>query len=171
MTPTQSDSDLLISLSDYNRYANRLVLDSAARLTEEELGREASPSHHSVLRLLTHMYAIEANFLLACQGQVFAYERPSGLADLARRWEEIMDQQALYLPTLGGPDLAEVLPVTIGKRPYRFGRWQMLTQALVHSTIHRGELSSVLTGMGQPLPNLDIIVRFADESGQEWPWR
>jgi uncharacterized damage-inducible protein DinB len=162
---------LLASMSEYNGWANHQVLETAERLSEEELVREASPSHHSVLRLLSHMYAIESNFLLACQGETFTYERPAGLNDLRQRWEAVMNQQAVYLPALTETALAEVLPVTIGKRPFQFPRWQMLSQALVHSIIHRGELSTVLTGMGHPLPNLDIILRFAEESGQEWPWK
>jgi uncharacterized damage-inducible protein DinB len=171
MNQPETNTALLASLSAYNRWANLQVLDTAARLADDDLVREASPSHHSVLRLLTHMYAIEANFLLACQGETFVYERPASFEDLRQRWEEMMNQQTAYLSGLDGTALAEVLPVSIGKRPFQFGRWQMLTQALVHSTIHRGELSTVLTGMGHPLPNLDIIVRFAEETGQDWPWK
>jgi uncharacterized damage-inducible protein DinB len=40
----------------------------------------------------------------------------------------------------------------------------------MHSTHHRGELSIVLTELGYPLPTLDIIVHFAEQSGQAWPW-
>jgi uncharacterized damage-inducible protein DinB len=45
----------------------------------------------------------------------------------------------------------------------------LMLQSLIHSVHHRGELSIVMTGLGHPLPTLDIILHFARESGQPWP--
>ncbi len=67
-------------------------------------------------------------------------------------------------------DLDRQVQVTLRGRPFQFPMWQLLSQAFVHSTHHRGELSIVLTELGHPLPTLDIIVHFAKESGQAWPW-
>ena len=40
----------------------------------------------------------------------------------------------------------------------------------IYNSIHRrGELSIVLSGLGHPLPTLDIILHFFAQSGQEWP--
>lgn len=42
-------------------------------------------------------------------------------------------------------------------------------QAFVQSTHPRGELSIVLSQLGQSLPTLDIIIPFVTDSGQVWP--
>jgi uncharacterized damage-inducible protein DinB len=47
--------------------------------------------------------------------------------------------------------------------------WLLLMQAFVHSTLHRGELSIVLSNFGHPLPTLDIIIPFIEWNGQIWP--
>ncbi len=164
-------TDFLGALYEYNHYANGLVLDTAAKLSPEELEYESSPSHHTVLRLLAHMWGVECNFLAACQGEQFIFKRPDSLEDLRQRWEALFVQQQVYLKTLTEADLEAVLPVVISRQPFQFPRWQMLTQALVHSIHHRGELSIILTGFGYPLPNLDIIIPFAEQSGQPWPWK
>jgi uncharacterized damage-inducible protein DinB len=163
--------DLLMPLYDYNHSCNLTVLQTAAQLNPAELEYESSPSHHNVLRLLAHMWGVESNFLAACRGEIFAFSRPSSLDELSQRWEALYSQQQAYLPTLSQTDLETVLAVTISRQVFHFPRWQMLTQALVHSIHHRGELSIILTGLGQPLPNLDIIVQFAEDSGQPWSWK
>jgi uncharacterized damage-inducible protein DinB len=49
--------------------------------------------------------------------------------------------------------------------------WQLLVQAFVHSTHHRAELAILLGQMGHPLPTLDILIHFAQQSGQPWRWK
>jgi uncharacterized damage-inducible protein DinB len=163
--------DFLIALYKYNHTANQALLQTAGKLSPAELEYESSPSHHNVLRMLGHMWGVESNFLAACQAEQFVFQRPADLDELSQRWEVLYTQQKAYLPGLSETDLEAVLPVTISHQAFHFPRWQMLTQALVHSIHHRGELSIVLTGLGQPLPNLDIIVQFAENSGQPWPWK
>ena len=165
------NSTLLIALYENNAAANQVVLETAAHLAPEDLIKEASPSHHNVLRLLSHMAYVESNFLHACQGTPFVFARLSGLDDLRQFWQTVTAQLLAYLPTLDETALQEELPVPISKALFHFPRWQMLTQALLHSAHHRGELSVVLTGLGQPLPDLDIIIRFTEQSGQVWPWK
>jgi len=49
----------LYILHNNNVYANNLVLETAAKMTEEKLSRESSPSHGSVMNLLQHMFGCE----------------------------------------------------------------------------------------------------------------
>lgn len=162
--------DGLLALCAYNAYANHLVLATAERLSADELTRASSPSHESVLNMLRHMLAVEANFLARCQGTPI--ERPDlpTLADLARFWSEVEQSTQYFIAAQSDDDLAhEVVPFQ--DRPLQFPVWQLLVQACLHSTHHRGELSVVLTELGYPLPTLDIIVHFAEQSGQVWPWK
>jgi uncharacterized damage-inducible protein DinB len=162
---------LLLSLYEYNRYANRLVLGCAAHLPLADLTRQASPSHDSVFGILEHMRATETGFLANARGEPFTFQRAASLEEVVQRWEEMAAQQLAYLTAIGETELLEDIPSRIGRYDFHFPRWQLLTQGFVHSTHHRGELSIVMTALGQPLPTLDIIIPFAENSGQPWPWK
>ncbi|MBI5563759.1 MAG: DinB family protein [Chloroflexi bacterium] len=162
--------DGLLAICAYNAYANHLVLNTVKHLSADELTRPSSPSHESVLKMLWHMLAVEANFLARCQGT--AIERPDlpTLAEVARYWSEIERSTQYFIAAQSDDDLArEVIAFT--DRSLHFPVWQLLLQACLHSTHHRGELSVVLTELSYPLPTLDIIVHFAEQSGQVWPWK
>jgi uncharacterized damage-inducible protein DinB len=76
-----------------------------------------------------------------------------------------------YLQTVPSAELEEVIEISMGGKPLKLARWQMLAQSLISSVHHRGELSIVMTGLGYPLPTLDPILQFVKESGQEWPFK
>lgn len=160
--------DGLLALYAYNAYANNLVLETAAHLTDDELTRQSSPSHSSVHALLVHMLECEAFFLACCQGQSLEDLDLPGVPDIRRRWSSLAQEQREFITLLDENDLACEIPLP-SKGGSHLPLWQLLVQAFVHSTHHRGELSIVLSGLGHPLPTLDIILHFFAQSGQEWP--
>ena len=166
------DKQGLIELSDYTEYANGLVLDVARKMTPEELERSSSPSHGSVLGLLRHMFGCEAFFLARCQGNPPGpAERGDALSfeELIDAWRGVAEERKAYLAATSEADLAGGAEMRVGGQRLGFTRAQMLVQSLVHSIHHRGELSIVMTGLGYPLPTLDIILHFNRQSGREWP--
>jgi uncharacterized damage-inducible protein DinB len=163
--------DGLLALYAYNAYANKLVLDTAENLTEEQFTQKSSPSHDSVRGILSHMLECEAYFLSLCQGLPAKVEE-AGLPDLRsirETWSDLEQQQVDFIRALPEADLNCPAEMQIRGRQLVFPIWQMLTQAMVHSVHHRGELSIVLTGLGYPLPTLDILLHFIQQSGQSWP--
>jgi uncharacterized damage-inducible protein DinB len=165
------DRNGLLALYDYNLYANRLMLDVAERLTEDELVRESSPSHGSVRALLHHILNCEVYFLATCRGDTdlkFNSSEIPGLDDMRRYWDKLGTEQRDYISSLGENDFIREVSLTLRGHPYHLSIWQLMTQAFVHSTHHRGELSIVLTELGHPLPTLDIILYFLQHSGQQW---
>lgn len=168
------DRSALLVLHHYNDHANRLVLDTAAKMSNEELVREISPSHGSVKALLLHVALCEYGFMLRCTGvpldRVNEDFEALDLAGIHALFDRIAAMRREFLDGVSEVELEEVIPIEIGGHPFRLARWQMLAQALVHSTHHRGELSIVMTGLGYPLPTLDPILLFIRESGQTWPF-
>ena len=157
----------LLALCSYNAYANQLMFEVVQRLSADELTRPASPSHESVWNMLEHMLTVEAVFLARCRGT--APDRPDlpTLADLLRYWAEVDQAAHDFIAAQTEDDLhREVVPFRT--QPLHFPVWQLLLQAMLHSAHHRGELSIVLTELGYPLPTLDIIIHFAQQSGQVW---
>ncbi|HVO70827.1 MAG TPA: DinB family protein [Aggregatilineaceae bacterium] len=165
------NKDGLLTLYDYDTYANHLVLDVVARLSEAEFVRRASASHGSVRMLLLHMLGVQEGYLNDCLQR--PTERPTlqTFAAIRDYWNRLGEDMRAFIVASTDADLVQELEITLGGHPFRFPRWQMLMQALVHSSHHRGELSIILTELGYPLPTLDIIIQFAEQSGQPWPWK
>lgn len=162
---------VLLALAEYNAYANRVVLESAAQASRRGLEEARSPSRENVLNLIRHLILVETGYLAQLQGKSMNVDRElvsnlDGLADLAARTAKGL--QAFLSQTIE-PELFSILDVKIGGHPFRFPPWQMLLQVFSHSAAHRGELSILLSELGYPLPLQDMIVRFAEESGQDWP--
>ena len=161
----------LLALYTYNAYANQLVLDGMAQLSEDEFTRESSPSHDSIHGLLLHMLRCEAGFLALCQEREAQVPDLRTLTDIRLYWNNLMHEQQGFIASLTEGDLTRDFSVELRDCPFHFPAWQLLVQAFIHSTHHRGELAILLGQMGHPLPTLDIIIHFAKESGQEWPWK
>src|SRR5579863_986606 len=53
---------LLVLELDYTIWANRILLDACAALTEEELRRNLGASHSSLIRTLRHIYDAERSW-------------------------------------------------------------------------------------------------------------
>ena len=161
--------DTLLALAGYNVYANRLVMDTAAKLSEEELTRKCSPSQGTVRALLLHMLGGEAYFLAASQQRPFDPPKLSTLAEIRAYTMQVGQELKAFVAASSEDELERVLAVDIAGESFRLPIWQLLSQAVMHSTHHRGELSIVLTQLGYPLPTLDILIHFIEQSGQVWP--
>ncbi len=163
--------DDLLTLFDYNTYANRLVLDTAARMTTGELARSVSPSHGNVGTLLRHMLEADA-WMVALARDAPWQELPalSTLAELRQYWEGVAADLRGHIAALPDDGLERAVPVQFGEHRLTYTVWQMLMQTFQHATHHRGELSATMTSLGYPLPTLDIMLFFTDRSGQHRPF-
>jgi uncharacterized damage-inducible protein DinB len=118
------------------------------------------------------MVGAETFFLKQSQGQPLP-PRPAAaptLAQIRAYVDQLAQEQQAFVRSLAEHDLQCEVEYEVGGHSLRLPVWQMLIQAFVHSTHHRGELSIVLSGFGHPLPTLDIIIPFVTWSGQKWPW-
>ncbi len=160
----------LTALHTYNVYANNLVLETAQRMSEDELSQTSSPSHGSVINLLRHIFGCEYYFLILCMGlepEEPRTELPS-LSTLREYFSALAERRAGYLKAVNEYELTAEITVQIGAGRFTLPRWQLLAQSLIHSIHHRGELSIVMTELGYPLPTLDPILKYVNDSGQVW---
>jgi uncharacterized damage-inducible protein DinB len=163
----------LIVLHDYNNCANGLVLQTAAKMDTTALTAQSSPSHGCVQSLLIHMLTTEFFFLARSEGKpVHPKNAPTAqlsMSEIVLSFDQVAEERKKYLEWVTDEKLLEIIEVPIGGHPFQLARWQLLTQAFLHSAHHRGELSIVMTGLGHPLPTLDIILPFIEQNGQHWP--
>ena len=160
----------LLVLSNYNNYANQLMLDTAAKLTEEQFTKDFEVSLGSVQKTIQHMYEGEQYFLCLYQGKPFEEGEPPVLAELSGYWGDAGEMYLAFIAGKTDDDLRGEIDVQFGEYGFHIPLWQLLTQNLLHSMIHRGELSVFLTQHGHPLPTMDILIPFIKDSGQEWPF-
>ncbi len=160
--------DGLMELYKYNAYANHLVLDGLAQLSQDEFTRAPSPSHASIHGLVLHLLECEAWFLALCQGHDMQELSLPTLDDLCRFQARLAHEQLAFIAALTESDLSRQVTVQLRDRPCHLAVWQLLVQASTHSTQHRAELGILVGQMGHSLPTQDIIIHFIKESGQLW---
>lgn len=166
------DRSSLYTLHTYNVYANDLLLETAAKMTAEELTRQSSPSHGSVMNLLQHIFGCEYYFTMECMNvepePAQSARCAASLASLSECFALLNATRENYLLKVNDFELEEEITVNLGRGDFTLQRWQFMAQSLLHSVHHRGELSIVMTGLGHPLPTLDPILKYIHDSGQSW---
>lgn len=148
----------------YNRWANHAVYDAAAKVTDEEFTRDTGVFFHSLCGTLNHILVADRIWLKRFTGRG---EAPGALNTIihpnlaplriAREGEDkrIADwidamQEAEFAGRFSYTTVSDMRTIS-----------QRLAPALYHffnhQTHHRGQASAVLTMLGQPAPNLDLI--------------
>jgi uncharacterized damage-inducible protein DinB len=155
-------SDLL-TLYDYNYWANARILNAAAQIGESQFTAPAGLSHKSVQGALVHILAAEVIWRLRCQEGIFPQtlldenEYPT-LESLRQRWTEEEKAMRAFLDQL--TDAALNQPVhykTTKGTPQETVLWHILAHVVNHGTQFRGEAAVALTQMGHSPGDLDLI--------------
>jgi len=166
------DHSVILSLAKYNAVANHLLFETVGNLSTSELEITPSPSRKNIFRLLQHLLAVEAHYLAQCRGQNFDFDAQAlSTVESLQVFASQIDVSIINLVTSQDEnDLYRVMDIQIGGYNFQFTTSQILLHIFMHSAQHRGELSVLLSFKGQSLALPDIIVQFAQESDQTWPW-
>jgi uncharacterized damage-inducible protein DinB len=168
---------LLVEL-DYSAWANRLLMKESARLTAKELEYGLGASHGSILGTLRHIYYSERVWwkrlrenalppMVEMGNQKHFQDQPPepGLHDLIQRWPEVWAGLRAWLLQLSEEDLNGNL---CSKMPdgsaFCVSRWKIILHAVNHSTLHRGQIMSMLRTLDHQPPNTDIFSFYMDEA-------
>jgi uncharacterized damage-inducible protein DinB len=166
------DHSVILSLAKYNALSNHMLFETVGNLSTSELEITPSPSRKNIFRLLQHLLAVESHYLAQCQGKSFDFDAQAlSTVESLQVFASQIDVSLINLVTsLKEEELFEVKNIQIGGHEFQFTTWQILLHIFMHSAQHRGELSVLLNFKGQSLALPDMIVQFAQESGQDWPW-
>ena len=152
----------------YNEWANRQVLEAAAKLPADQISATAPVSHGSLLGSLAHVLAAEWMWRTRCQEGISPPALPSAadfptLAALRERREEEMAAMRAYIAQLDEKRLQERIRYTNTKGlAFETPLWQILLHVVNHGTQYRSEAAVLLTQYGV----LDLIafVRKEDQT-------
>jgi uncharacterized damage-inducible protein DinB len=161
--------DEMRDLYAYNRWANRRVLDAAARLSPEQLSRDLGSSFPSVRETLAHVLAAEWVWLTRWRGS-----SPPGLPEswdlsslkvVRAQWAEVEADQRAFVEGLDEAALDRVVAYRDTRgTPYENPLGQLLRHVVNHSTYHRGQVITMLRQLGAEAVATDLVL-FCRERG------
>jgi uncharacterized damage-inducible protein DinB len=149
-------------LYDYTEWANNLVLDAAATLSEEELLRNVGISHRSIQGTLVHMMGAEWIWLERWKGtspKIFWTEAdfPS-LAAIRERWNEVNADRKDFLAGLSDFSLVRELKyVNTRGEELAYPLIRLLQHVVNHATLHRGQVVGLIREFGHVPPATDML--------------
>jgi uncharacterized damage-inducible protein DinB len=161
--------ELIHTLYRYNAWANGRVLDTAGRLTPEQLVAGGGASFESVRDTLVHAMSAQWIYLERWEGRLpRAALDPREFPDLAsiRAWWDALERRTEAF--VGGLDDARLAAVVeygnfAGER-WAYPLWQQMVHQVNHGTQHRSEAAVMLTQLGHSPGWLDFLY-FIDLQG------
>lgn len=160
-------------LAAYNQWANNRIYDAAAELTDEEFSRDVGAFFGSMMGTLNHLLVTDRIWMKRFTGEGDAPSRLDAILHKAfpvlrtmrenedRRildWIEPLDAKALagrftYMTATDMRTISQRLPPA-------------LDHLFNHQTHHRGQAHMILTILGKPSVQLDLIYFQRTEDGR-----
>lgn len=161
-----SAKQLFASDIQYSEWANQLLLDACAERTAEELARDLSLSHSSILQTLQHVCDGERVWLdcLSMTAAGGSWRLPPGpapqlsLPELRQAWRQLWRGYGEWLEGLSQPEIeleAEVFVQIPDGRIPQLARWKILRHVLDHSQFHRGQVIGMIRSLGHTPPAIN----------------
>ncbi len=147
----------------YNRWANKRILDTVARITNEQFLAPDSYPHGGLRGTLTHTLFAEWIWRNRWQGESpterIEPEEFSTLDSLRARWLEEEKALDAFVQSLTDEKLNSPFQYknTRGE-PLENILWQVMLHLVNHGTQHRGEAAAMLTELGHSPGDIDFIV-------------
>lgn len=160
----------ILTLYDYNYWANARVLGAAANVSPAQFLAPAGLSHGSLRGTLAHILGAEWVWRMRCQAGVspaalLAEEEFTTLGALRLRWNEEERAMHAFLAGLDDAALWRSIHYTNTKGvPFETVLWQILFHVVNHGTQFRSEAAVRLTQVGHSPGDLDFIA-FVRERG------
>ncbi len=157
----------LVTLTEFNAWANHRVLGAAEELTPEQFTRELGSSHGSVKETLAHILGVERVWLERLQGESPVTIPPAkdfaDFAALKTKWAEVEAHFRGYMEELTKAELEEEVEYkTLSFGPGKNPRWQMIQHVVNHGTYHRGQVTTMLRQLGAKAVGTDLITYYRE---------
>jgi uncharacterized damage-inducible protein DinB len=163
----------MITLFDYNYWANARVLAAAERVTPEQYAAPAGLSHGSLHATLVHTLSAETLWRQRCQDAVSPAallkeaDFPT-LALLLERWQAEERLMRAFLASLAPGELERIVRyTTTNGAVYENKLWSLLMQVINHGMQCRAEAGMALTAYGQSPGDLDFIFYLRETAARD----
>lgn len=149
---------------NYSAWASRLLVESAAQLSEDELTRDFKTSDKGVLSTLVHVFAADRIWLDRLESrskQPFVSDCDYSLHVLQNEWPALQDRWTNWIAGLTDAMVYDVLRYSdLRGNQWEQPIWQIVLHVVNHGSHHRGQVSGFLRAMGRTPPACDLIVYY-----------
>jgi uncharacterized damage-inducible protein DinB len=152
----------ILTLYEYNAWANGRILDTAAQLSPAQFLAAGGASFGSIRDTLVHTMSGQWLYLERWRGrsprQTLDPEQFLDLAAVHGRWNEIERDTQAFVAGLSDTRLGHVVEYTNtnGER-WAYPLWQQMIHQVNHATQHRSEAAVMLTQFGHSPGWLDFL--------------
>jgi len=162
---------VLLTDIQYTAWANQELLSSCSPLSPVQHDRDLGASHSSILKTLRHIYYAERVWLRRLVSdalpplvevgdqRLFGDRAPEpSLEDIAQRWPEVWQGLSKWIEAADDEKLTGKMSTRLPDGgEFHLARWEILAHAVNHSSIHRGQIVSMLRALGVQPPNTDMF--------------
>ena len=151
----------LILVYDYNYWATKRLVTTAAKVIQEQFAASTGFPHGSLRGTLVHMLDAEYGWRILCQEGVetkdLAESEFPSIDALQVRWRDEEAAMRVYLDNLKDEDLTGTIRYTTpgGLKRERV-LWHCLFHVINHGTQHRCEAAAILTDFGHSPGDFDF---------------
>jgi uncharacterized damage-inducible protein DinB len=155
--------ELIRSLYDYHRWANRRLFEVAAGLGDEAVRRAVGPqfSTPTLKGMFAHLYGADWIWLQRWKGtsppRIPSDTDFATLADLRARWDALEAEQRAFVDGLSAADLARTVAyANVEGARFEVALAPLLQHVANHATHHRSEIATMLTMISGSPPDTGI---------------
>ena len=154
----------LLTLFDYNYWANGRILQAAAKVAPVDFVAPRSFSHGGLRGILVHALSAEWVWRTRFQEKVYPAKLLAEtdfptFADLQARWQQEERAMRDYVNGLTDEQInGPMFYRTLNGASYEHPLWQLLLHVVNHGTQHRGEAAELLTDLGHSPGDIDLII-------------
>ncbi len=169
------DKDYLLSLLDYNAWANGAYFRQIDELPMEEVSKQRPSLMNSILISVNHLLVIDTVWMAHMQGKSHPFTSlqtilHENLGDLWSAKTDMNREIRDYVSSLSGDELEEVVAYElIGGNQGSLPRYMIITHLAMHGAFHRGFIGDMfgqipLMPAGQDIPVWERALREDGES-------
>ncbi len=152
----------ILTLYQYNQWANAKILNAAAQATREQYLAPAAFPHGGLCGTLVHIMFAEWIWRNRWEGTSFTYRLKSKefptLETLCARWKEEEQKLMDFVDRLTDEKLNSTISYTnTSGKPFTRILWHMMAHVVNHGTQHRAEAAALLTALGHSPGDIDLI--------------
>ncbi len=160
----------VLTIYDYNYWANQRILDAAARVSQGQFVASGSFPWGGLRGTLAHILDAEYGWRSFFQQHHFPPDELKGedfasLDDLVERWGKEEALMRDYLDSIDDAALASIVRYTNEEGAMRERLlWHCLYHVANHGTQHRAEAAALLTDLGQSPGDVDFTFFLTDSA-------
>jgi len=148
---------------DHNYWARDRQLQACAALTPEQFLRPLGGSYSSLRDTLAHLVAVEWLWLERWRGRsprsMLPAEDLPTLAAVEDRWRAVERDMREYLAGLTEEALERPITyVNFRGETWTYLLWRMVSHLMLHQSLHRGQVTTMLRQLGVQPPAVDFLV-------------